>query len=99
MGKKAILTTQNYLAFVVTEDMIKAGLKGNELIVYAYIEYKSYNVYNAYLGGINQMCRDLRISEPTGINIVKKLVKGGFIKKRFYTDDNNIKYCSLSIPK
>ena len=82
-------------AFCITFEMIDAGLKGNELIIYAYLDWKCYNVQGWYKEGIIQICRDLKLSEPTVINIIKKLISYDVLEKDYYFDENKIRKCML----
>ena len=82
-------------AFPVTQEMIDAGLKGNELIVYAYLEYLCYNVQGWYMDGLAQLARDLKLSEPTVIHIIQKFVENGIVEKDYYLDENKIRRCKL----
>ena len=84
------------LAFIITEDMIDAGLKGNELIVFAFIDYKcGKKLDGVYNGGITEICMIFDLSQPTVISIVKRLVEKGVVEKTYYVDNNNIKRVSL----
>lgn len=91
------LIKPRYLVFPITEDMIKSGLKGNYLIVYAFIVYKANNSLDgSYRGGLNEICRLLKLTQSTVISIVKQLVSGGYIKKEYFIDENKNKKCSLT---
>lgn len=83
------------LAFCITQKMIDAGLKGNKLVVYAYLEYKAYNMNGWYKDGIKAICNTLHLTEPTVIKSINDLIKEGFIEKQYFLDNNNIKRCSL----
>lgn len=86
------------LAFAITEDMLAEGLKGNELVVFAYIYYKcGRSIEGCYNEGISGICKIFGLSEPTVIRIVKNLVEYKFIEKTYFTDKNNQKRCSLRV--
>lgn len=86
------------LAFTITEDMLAEGLKGNELVIFAYIYYKcSYSIEGCYDEGLSKICKIFGLSEPTVIRIVKNLVEYRFIEKTYFTDKNNQKRCSLRV--
>lgn len=90
------LVRPKYLTFVITEDMIKAGLKGNDLVVYAFIEYKSNNsISGLYDGGIHEMSRLLQLTEMTLFSVIKRLMSKGIIEKGYYQDGNKCRRCTL----
>lgn len=89
---------KDYLAFTITEDMINEGLKGNELVVFAFIDYKcSHSKDGCYDGGISNICRIFDLSEPTVIRIIKNLVEYRLIEKTYFLDQFNQKRCSLRV--
>lgn len=83
------------LAFCITKEMIDAGLKGNELIVYAYLDFKAYNMLGSYDGGMYALCEDLKITMPTAIRVVNSLIERGFIEKTYFVDKNKVRRCSI----
>lgn len=83
------------LAFCITKEMIDAGLKGNELIVYAYLDFKAYNMTGSYDGGMSALCEDLKITMPTAIRVVNSLAQRGFVEKTYFVDKNKVRRCSL----
>lgn len=83
------------LVFGISKEMIDAGLKGNELIVYAYLCFKAYNISGSYNGGMSALCEDLKITMPTAIRVVNSLVERGFVEKTYFVNKNKVKRCSL----
>jgi DNA-binding MarR family transcriptional regulator len=75
--------------------MLDAGLKGNALVVYAYIYHKAYTTTGVYNSGLSEIVRTLKLSEVTVINVVKELEKRGFIEKEYYIGKNCVKRLSL----
>ena len=57
-------------------------LKSNELIVYALIYGFCQDGESEFTGSINYICKALRCSRPTAINVLKNLVEKGFLVKR-----------------
>lgn len=83
--------------FHITMDMINAGLKGNTLVVYAYLSYRCYNTSHCYEDGIENLARKLKLTLPTMYSIIKHLCDEGFIRKEYFYDENNLKRCRLFI--
>lgn len=83
------------LVFCISKEMIDAGLKGNELVVYAYLDFKAYNMTGSYDGGMRALCDDLKITMPTAIRVVNSLVERGFVEKTYFVDKNKVRRCSL----
>lgn len=86
----------NVSEFVINMNMINAGLKGNELIIFAYIDFVcNHSINESYDEGIAALTRKLKLTQPTVINTIKKLVGYGLIKKSYYLDENRNKRCIL----
>lgn len=89
---------KDYLAFTITEDMLIEGLKGNELVVFAFIEHQcSHSKDGCYDEGISNICRIFDLSQPTVVKIIKNLVEYRLIEKTYFLDQFNQRRCSLRV--
>lgn len=87
-----------YEVFPVSMDMINAGLKGNYLVVYAYLSNRcNYSIKECYEDGIENLAKKLKITQPTINTIIKYLCDNGYLKKEYFRDENNQKRCRLFI--
>ena len=76
-------------SFEITKGMIDSGLKGNELIIFAFLNHQT-DMNGVYAKGINELSRVLGVTEPTAHSVVKRLVEYGIVKKDIVrTKDNN----------
>lgn len=86
------------LAFSITEEMINTGLKGNELILFSFLDYKcNHSMNGCYTGGLVEIELIFKLSQPTIIRIINLLVKYGLIEKTYYLDGNNCKRLSIKM--
>lgn len=87
-----------YEVFPITMDMINAGLKGNFLVVYAYLSNRCiYSGKGCYDEGMDNLAKKLKLTPPTIYNVIRYLCKAGYLKKKYYYDENNIKRCRLFV--
>lgn len=86
------------LAFTITQEMINEGLKGNELVVFAFIEHKcDYSKDGCYDEGISSICKIFGLSQHTVVKIIKNLVEYRLIEKTYFLDRFNQRRCSLKV--
>lgn len=85
------------VGFLVTYEMIEAGLTGNNLLVYAFLYHRTWEE-GKYKKGVNALAKKLHLSVPTAIKIVHQLCMTGWIEKDYYLDENKCKRCVLWVP-
>lgn len=87
-----------YEVFPITMDMINAGLKGNFLVVYAYLSNRCiYSGKGCYDEGMDNLAKKLKLTPPTIYNVIKYLCDNDYIKKEYFYDEYKIKRCRLFI--
>ena len=67
-------------------------LSGNELLVYAIIYRDSQWPDSRFTGSLNYLASWLNVTKQTVLNVLKRLVAKGLIKK-FETIENGITFC------
>ena len=85
-------------AFIIYPQMIDAFLKGNELVIFAYLYNKCQDSEDkTYKEGIAAICRHFKLTQRTVISVVNKLIKRGLLEKDYYINGYNNRIVKLKV--